>query len=603
MVKKSLFSYDYDTEKIEEAFLFMQNLSENQWKAVNQQGNVLILAGPGTGKTHTLTQKILYNIQQGVQPENIFAVTFTNKAAWQLQERLEAVIGGKKSLPFIGTFHSWCYRILKNSGRNIHVLSKKQQLELLGRVCLKLQYTLSQKQQKEVLRLIGLAKNQMLPVSTIALAHETVSKIFAEYQNALMRENVCDFEDLILQTLALFHACPELKTTLQQKIRFLCIDEYQDTNEAQYQLIYSLVTPKTRICAIGDPDQAIYAFRGSNVQHFLRFEKDFPVTTTVYLEKNYRSSKRIVTLADHLIQYNLERKPKTLTTDNESGEEIWCYSFENEWKEAHFITKEIARLAGGTTMLEADNQSSSEQQIFHFADCAVLYRTKAQARIIEAVFKKTGLPYQLISSIPWYQQKEIQLLLQYVHDVLKPQNNPFFLTLDQKLEELKPSEVVKKIIAAMDLEKEFPEKQKNFMLFLSTVYRFDHQSCAEGLSALLDYYMVLQEHDAYDEKLQAVPLMTLHAAKGLEFPVVFISGLETGLLPLEKNNTEEERRLFYVGVTRAKKKLYLLHACKRNKKHAAPSIFIQNIENFIKQKQILSRKKVQSMNREQMTLW
>lgn len=581
-------------------------LNQQQQQAIEHTGShQLIVAGPGTGKTHTLTQKILRLLRAGTSPAGIMAITFTTKAAQEMQERLEH---DTKQMPFVGTFHALALRILKTRGHNFFLLQPKQQDEILDRIASKL----NKKQKKEFKRVITLAKNQILPFEEIDtfLEPDQVRETYDKYAETLDAESLIDFDDLLLKGLE------HLKQS-DMRPEHLFVDEYQDINEIQYRFIRVLAGEHTKIYAIGDPDQSIYAFRGSNIQHFLRFEQDFPDTHRVTLTENYRSTPQVLAAANTLIQNNTERLDKTVTATGENGSAITLHPFETEWQEGRFITKEIARLVGGTDMIQSHTPEYSREygiHSYHFPDIVVLYRTRAQARVIEECLKKDGIPYQCISSIPWYQKEEVQSLLQYLqylqspgaqHDIPEPQkillNN--YVREHRDLSTSKPSDMINKIVQYLKLEEHHDDgsprahrKLQNLKAFMASAAMFDAHSGEAGLQNLLDHYALLQEYDHYNPQAKAVSLMTLHAAKGLEFPVVFIAGLEDGLLPFrkegEKTNIEEERRLFYVGITRAKEKLYLSYAVNRNKTPVQPSSFLTEIEPHVSRQDMpVSRKK------------
>lgn len=577
-------------------------LNEQQREAVHHTGNhQLIVAGPGTGKTHTLTQKILHLLQGGAMPASIVAITFTTKAAQEMKERLEQ---HTEQLPFVGTFHALALQVLKAKGHEFSLLQPKQQDEIIDRIAPKLK----QKEKKEFKRVITLAKNQILPFEEVNtfLEQGQLQELFQKYAETLEDESLIDFDDLLLKGLE------HLKEP-GSRPEHLFIDEYQDINEVQYRLIRALTNEQTKIYAIGDPDQSIYAFRGSNIQHFLRFEQDFPQAHRITFTANYRSTPQVITAANALIGNNTERLDKTVTATQQDGSAITLHPFETEWQEGRFISKEIGRLVGGTDMIQSHTEEYGLHS-YHFSDIAVLYRTKAQARVIEECLKKEGIPYQCISTIPWYQKEEVQSLLQYLqylqdpgshHDIPEPQKILLnsYVREHRDLSTAKPSELIKKVVRYARLEEHYDDgssrahrKIQNLKAFMASASMFDAQTGEEGLQNLLDHYALLQEYDHYNPQAKAVSLMTLHAAKGLEFPVVFIAGLEDGLLPFRKEgedtNREEERRLFYVGITRAKERLYLSHAVNRNKTPAEPSPFLAEIESHVnKQEMPVSRKK------------
>lgn len=577
-------------------------LNQKQQQAIAHTGShQLIVAGPGTGKTHTLTQKILNLIQNGAAPGDIVAITFTNKAAREMKDRLE---NQTAEIPFVGTFHALALQILKTQSHNFNLLQPKQQDEIIASIAPKLK----QKEKKEFKRVITLAKNQLLPFEEIEtfLEADQIQDLYQKYAQTLEDENLLDFDDLLTKGLE------HLKQGNHHP-RHLFIDEYQDINEIQYRMVRALTGENTSVYAIGDPDQSIYAFRGSNVQHFLKFEQDFPNVVRVTLEQNYRSTPTVIAAANALIRHNTQRLEKSITPTRQEDAVITLHPFQTEWHEGRFITKEISRLVGGTNMIQSHNLVTPAKT-YHFSDIAILYRTKAQARVLTECLKKEGIPFQCVSTIPWYQKPEVQQLLQYLQylqspatptDISEPQkillNN--YVREHRDLSTSNPSTLIKKIIQYAKLEDHHEngssrahQKIQNIKKLQAEAAMFDDTTGEEGLQQLLDHYALLRDFDHYNPKAKAVSLMTLHAAKGLEFPIVFIAGLEDGLLPFrkegEETNFEEERRLFYVGITRAQEKLYLSHAATRNKTPAQPSPFLTEIaEHLQKQDMPKSRAK------------
>lgn len=600
-------------------------LNEQQQQAISHTGShQLIVAGPGTGKTHTLTQKILYLVQSDAAPHSIIAITFTSKAAQEMKERIEPVLapqgeGYTPNLPFIGTFHALALHLLKQRGHEFTILLPKKQDEIISEITASKK--LNQKQKKELKRIFSLAKNQLMPLNEVEtfLDAQLAQELYDRYAQHLEENHLLDFDDLLLKALEL------LKEETTARPLHLFIDEYQDINELQYRFVKNLIGPDTKVYAIGDPDQSIYAFRGSNIEHFLRFEKDFPSAAQITLTQNYRSTPQILTAASALIANNTQRIQKTVTPTNADGKPVTLHRFEDEWQESKFIAREIARLVGGTTMIDAHHTDFIEAGQFHFSDIAVLYRTKAQARVMEEVFKRNGLPYQCVSSVPWYQKKEIQELLSYLQYLLTPADETNieegqkillhnYVREHRSLADSKPSVLVRTIMAALKLEEHHSDgtprgvrKAENLQNFLAMTPMFDSHAGEAGLQNLLDHFALLQEEDAYNPQAKAVSLMTLHAGKGLEFPVVFIAGLEDGLVPLRKKDAppspegdwshmEEERRLLYVGMTRAKSKLYLSYAAQRNKTPATASPFITEIDPHIQKQEMPVRRTHQANN-------
>jgi DNA helicase II / ATP-dependent DNA helicase PcrA len=361
-------------------------LNSQQKEAVEYNGgHLLIVAGPGTGKTHTITQKIFTLLdQKNIPPDQIIALTFTRKAGEQLLQRLKKLLPDAVRLPFAGTFHSYCLQIL-------HAHWKKE-----FRI-------LSQKEQKEIF--------------------ESVEEKQDQYEQRLNELNALDFDGILQKTVELIQGNSELQQQLHNHIRYLFVDEYQDVNEAQYLLIKQLTGAHTVLCAIGDPDQAIYSFRGADVQHFLRFEKDFPGTKILNLEQNYRSTKNIVNCANILIKNNTLRVHKNLQSIGEQGPRVAYIRCQTALSEAIWIAKEITKLVGGTDMSSMDQKAGAEyENHYHFADIAIIYRTNNQGRLLETAIKKEGLPYQRLAATPWYHEEEITMVLQHLQRTCEPQN-------------------------------------------------------------------------------------------------------------------------------------------------------------------------------------
>ncbi|MBI2463799.1 UvrD-helicase domain-containing protein [Candidatus Peregrinibacteria bacterium] len=589
---------------------------------------------------------------------------------------------------FIGTFHSWCLEMLKKFSRDFVLYGEKEKMIVLQKIASSTFPNWTKTHINDVARLISLHKNQLLPIEKIAekiplpdfLKTTEYITIAHLYEKKMSAFRALDFDDLLVKTLELFtHPSPEIDA-YRKNMRYVFIDEYQDVNTVQYELIRLLMhsnvakttvtdevaisnksfstdtfqsTSKT-ICAIGDPDQSIYAFRGSNIDYFFRFSEDFPHATTLRLEENYRSSSFIIKASESLIAYNSKRIHRSLRPQFEDSTLVSVISANDGWKEAYGVTKKIQKLVGGLDMIESGHAHYHvPSETFRFSDIAVLYRTKAQGRLIEASIKKAGIPCQMVPESAWYLKKEIQTLLHYLRLLVYPhddsslskilqtasarqkKNTSLFLTQIQALMDemihFTPTECAQKIWNDFGFESYYCRKknggnvhakiraktlnnekivsdekiQNNFLLFLSTSAQFDSMKGKEGLLKLLEHYTFLQNEDTFDSSVEAVHLMTLHASKGLEFPVVFITGLEDGLLPYStksensarfskkddfiKNQLEEERRLFYVGITRAKRKLYLLHALVRDEKETTPSPFLKEIREELLERKTLRK--------------
>ncbi len=679
----------------------MYPLNEHQLQAVHHHGNLLIVAGPGTGKTHTLAYKIFHTLQsQKVDPASLFALTFTNKAANEMKERLfgllekeagdtfshqgastRALSNESRSLPFIGTFHALCLTFLRCHGSMLGMPQNfslcPDPLLVLQHIADKIQIDIKKRDLREFALKISLFKNRFSSHTSPIQSDDSFElddsfqSLFHHYQEYLKKSQLLDFDDLISQSIELFQSFPEIQSLYQEKMKYLFIDEYQDINHAQLTLIRLLCSPQTMICAIGDPDQAIYAFRGSHVEHFLRFTDFFSPATTLSLDLNYRSTPNILLASQKLIESNTERVDKPLLSNKKTGDNLSLCVFSSPWQEASFITHEIEALLGGMDMSQIDQnvhfKDAHRERKWHFADFAVLYRTNAQGRFLEQAFKKSGLPYQMIHGRPWYKSKEILLILAFLEHLISPEYDldSFLETLSLKASEMnllrniadrlqalrcnfkgRPMEIVCKIYDEFGLKDFFhadsdstrisgiaQKRHKLYLQFLAASKQFDAESGEDAIRSLLNHYSILRDYDDYNSDLQAVSLMTFHASKGLEFPVVFIAGLEEGVMPyftketgsmrndsldpsrteedlnrvaeelqrveeeltrVEENLTlvEEERRLFYVGMTRAKEKLYLLHSTSNEFRPLIPSRFLREIPNEYIEKRTLTHRRI-----------
>ncbi len=483
----------------------LEGLNESQKQAVMaDEGHLLIVAGPGTGKTLAIVRRIAYLINQGVSPENILAVTFTNRAAREMKERANALLGPKADSAFIGTFHLLGLKILRQSmPDNFVICNRDEQINILKEL-LKGTKTKAQDAAERISKIKNFLED----------ADGEMSGIYETYQSALSNKSALDFDDLILKPIEMFDDS-RLLDKYRERFRYIIVDEYQDINPAQYRLLKLLAGDNANICAVGDSDQAIYAFRGADIENFLNFEKDFKDAKAIALTQNYRSTGAILGASGSMIKNNLKRIDKKLSTARESVNPINIVSVPDEKAEGEFIVKEIEARMGCTSHYNLYTLGSNTacDGSYSFSDFAVIFRTNAQAKAIEEAFMESGIPYQVIGRKNLRQRKEIEDIISYMKSVIK---------------------------SPADAEKE------------------QGASLEETL---------LSEDDFFDPKAEAVALMTLHMAKGLEFRVVFIAGVEDGLIPytLNKDNAdiEEERRLFYVGMTRAKDELFLIHARNR----------------------------------------
>lgn len=617
----------------------LKGLNDQQVKAVKcTEGPLLVVAGAGSGKTSVLTRRIAYLIEEkNVAPWSILAITFTNKAANEMRERVQTLLGPVAESIWMSTFHALCVRILRKDAdkigysRNFSIADSAEQLTLVKRIEKDLNIDPKLTDPRAVLSTISNAKNDLLtPKGYDALAkspfEKQVANIYKEYQHRLKRDQIMDFDDLIMQTLVLFK---EDKATLhyyQNKFRYILVDEYQDTNQAQYELCHLLAAQYKNICVVGDADQSIYGWRGANMENILNFENDYEKDDvhTIKLEQNYRSTGHILNAANSVIKNNRKRKPKKLWTDRGDGKKVNYYRAQNGNDEAHFIISKI--------------QEEMKKGNRKYSDFAVLYRTNAQSRNVEEAFVKSNIPYKIVGGHKFYDRKEIKDILSYLKVVANPADsmslnriintpkrgigptsmakfntflneNDFtvlegfqnilmapitgkasktFQEFGTQLEDaIKYSKdhgvtgLTEKILedfgytAALRAEHtiEADTRLENLDEFLTVTKRFDdnYEPEDEDSTALGDFLSevsLLSDQDDLEDQENQVALMTLHAAKGLEFPVVFLVGMEEGLFPLSRAATderelEEERRLAYVGITRAEKELYLTNAYSR----------------------------------------
>lgn len=640
----------------------LNGMNPRQSQAVTTtQGPLLLMAGAGSGKTRVLTHRVAYLIEECyVNPWNILAITFTNKAAREMKERIHQLLGDVAESVWISTFHSMCVRILRREvetigySRNFTILDSSEQLALMKRIVKELNLDPKKHEPRGILAAISNAKNAMQTADDYAsLAgadyfKQTVAKCYARYQDVL-RENQCmDFDDLIMNTIELFRQSPDTLRHYQNKFQYIHVDEYQDTNHAQYLLVNMLARGFQNICVVGDADQSIYGWRGADMQNILDFEKDYPDAQVILLEQNYRSTKNILKAANQVIENNVNRKKKNLWTENETGEKIQYYRGDNERHEAQFIVKEI--------------NDHIQKQGKNYGDFAILYRTNAQSRVVEEMLLKSSIPYKMVGGQKFYERKEIRDILAYLAMIANPQDSISFarvvnvpkrgigatsvekfrdfaqlhgMSMLEACESVALSNVSGK--AAKELAKfgemmdgfakmqtylsitelteeilaktgylealknentiEANARIDNLNEFLTVTQAFDQQFAQspeyenveenEKLSLFLNDLALVSDIDNLEEEATQVTLMTLHAAKGLEFPIVFLVGMEEGLFPLLRANDdeadmEEERRLAYVGITRAEEELYITNAISRTiygrTQFNRPSRFVDEIE-------------------------
>jgi DNA helicase-2/ATP-dependent DNA helicase PcrA len=567
----------------------LNDLNPDQQKAVTHtDGPVLILAGAGSGKTRVLTYRVAYLIaEKKVSPHNILMVTFTNKAANEMKERIKKLIHNN-DLPYAGTFHSLCAKILRVEGQHINIspnfviYDETDQLDAVKEVMKKLDISTKQYNPRAVLATISQAKNELisaLEYPNIARGNfqETVARIYLGYQKLLLENEALDFDDLLMKTVHLFQKNPEVLGKYQQRYHYILVDEYQDTNKAQYVLTRKLCGRWRNICVVGDASQSIYRWRGADFRNIINFRSDFPDVKIFNLEQNYRSTQMILSAAYGVISKNTSHPILKLWTEKQGGEHITLYEARNEHDEATYLIQMI--LQSGKA----------------FSDFAVLYRTNAQSRVLEEAFLHAGVPYTLVGGTRFYERKEIKDVLSYLRLLANPKDTVSYHRIE-KLGKARLAKFLefadrvakdKKLIALATLELlDMTLEQTSYLdLYDANVeeeaYRLENikelRSVATEFPDLTDFLenVALVEQEYIPEHIreaamnrQAVTLMTLHAAKGLEFPTVAIVGMEEGIFPhsrslMEKDELEEERRLCYVGITRAKEKLYLTYANRR----------------------------------------
>lgn len=607
--------------------MFLDNLNPIQQEAVKQtDGPLLILAGAGSGKTRVLTYRIAYLIGVlGVPPWNILAVTFTNKAAAEMRERVYQLVGKAAQQVWLGTFHSTGVRILRREAerlgldRNFTIYDSDDQLSLIKKVMRELDTSERQFPPKVIQARIDGAKNELLSPTVYAqlateFFDERVALIYARYQKELQESNGLDFGDLIMKPVELFQLYPDVLKRYQDRFRYILVDEYQDTNHAQYMFVNLLAAQHRNLCVVGDDDQSIYMWRGADLNNILDFEKDYPEARVIRLEQNYRSTQTILSAANAVVQNNLGRKGKTLWTKNPPGEKLSLREALDDRDEALWVVDRI------------------REELRHnhcgLGNFVVLYRTNAQSRVLEDGLRQAGIPYVIVGGVRFYERKEVKDILAYLKLVVNPRDSVSLKRIInmpsrgigeatiRKLEKLAAEEGIslfealghhdkvlnistptrgeidrfwKMIAKYTSLKGIWPADRlarelvtetgyisqlqaegtvdaenriENVRELLVAVEHFVERSEDPSLEAFLEEVSLLSDIDQWEHRADAVTLMTVHCAKGLEFPVVFITGLEEGLFPLSRAyenpaELEEERRLFYVAMTRAKEKVYL----------------------------------------------
>jgi len=566
-----------------------ENLNAGQKEAVRKTaGPALVVAGPGTGKTLTIVNRIAHLIYQGVSPENILAVTFTNRAALEMRERIHALLGDISRRVFLGTFHLLGLRIIRENATNGFVIyNREEQVKLLK----------------------PLLKGTRLKAADIAdkISHvkglvlhppDNLKAIFDEYRSTMHTKNALDFDDLILKPVEMFKDT-ELLTRYRERFRHIIIDEYQDINPAQYRFLRLLAGGKANICAVGDPDQAIYAFRGADVENFLNFERNFTGVSRVTLDQNYRSSGNIVRSSSVMIKHNIKRIEKRLCATKDEGSRVVVASVPDERAEGEFVVHEIESRVGGLShyrLSKAACENNFSGSSYCFADFAVIFRTNNQAKEIEGALSDAGIPCRVLGrghATEGAMQTDIVSSLKRYSNTTENRDNLF---------EMKAIEFLQCFAKELSLESdEATALTDNIKLIIGGAW-------TEATAGdIINELNLLAPADDYDPRADVVTLMTLHMAKGLEFRVVFISGVEDGLIPYKATNgsedTEEERRLFYVGMTRAKDELFLVHGRSRFRHGRmliqSPSPFLCEIpEEYIRKITIPDRAKKSRQNKQ-----
>ena len=639
-------------------------LNKEQQEAVQcTEGPLLILAGAGSGKTRVLTYRIAHLIEDcGVNPWNILAITFTNKAAGEMRERVDRIVGYGSESVWVSTFHSACVRILRRYidrlgyDTNFTIYDTEDQKTVMKDVCRHLELDPKLYKERAVLSVISNAKNEYISPNEFQLQvrgdfrMEKMAQAYLEYQKELKKNNALDFDDLLVKTVELFQSCPDVLESYQERFRYIMVDEYQDTNTVQFKLISILAKKYHNLCVVGDDDQSIYKFRGANIKNILNFEEVFPDAKVVKLEQNYRSTKHILDTANAVIAHNRGRKEKALWTENGEGEPVFFQQFQTGYDEAEYVAGEIRKKG-----------KNGEGE---YKDFAVLYRTNAQSRLFEEKFLYANIPYKLIGGVNFYSRKEIKDILAYlktidngkddlavrriinvpkrgignvslnkVQSYAESMGMSFFEALEDaehvpglgrasikiqpfvtlihelrlRLADMSLEELIEEILDRTGYSQELKDEDtdeakarlENIDEFISKAVSYEEGEEHPSLSGFLEEVALVADIDSLEESDNRVLLMTLHSAKGLEFPYVFLAGMEDGLFPsymsIAADNPveeiEEERRLCYVGITRAMKELTL--TCARVRMIRGENQY-NNISRFIREipPELLGKKSV-----------
>lgn len=626
----------------------LSTLNPQQRQAASTlEGPVLVLAGAGSGKTRALTYRVANLMEHGVPPWRILALTFTNKAAREMRERIEGLVGEQAKEAWISTFHATCARILRRDieklgyTRSFTIYDDDDQMSVLKDILKRQNVDEKFLPPREIKAKISDAKNKMqnakewFEKSPRDFRSQMVHDVFREYEDRLKAANALDFDDLILKTLELFADHPPVLESYRERFRYVHVDEYQDTNFAQYMLVKLITAQSRNLCVVGDDDQSIYGWRGADIRNILDFEKDYPDATVIKLEQNYRSTANILDAANQVIAHNVGRKEKALWTESGEGEPIKLFNAGDEREEAAWVCDRIQQL------------SLSRVPV---GDVAILYRTNAQSRVLEEMLMRAGIPYKVFGGLRFYDRKEVRDIIAYLRVMVNPAddvslkriiNQPkraigdatiaelsrhaqeggmplfsaltdlpeslssrpkkcvseFAMLLNQLIaykDELPLSEFVKLVMEKTGLKAQYEKdgsdegraRLENMMEFLTAVTEFEQAAEQPTLEDYLENVALVTELDQTQSHSDYVTLMTLHSAKGLEFPVVFMTGLEEGVFPsgrslMDENRLEEERRLCYVGITRARQRLFISYASQRmfynQISHNAPSRFLNEI--------------------------
>ena len=630
----------------------LNNLNEKQLEAVkHSEGPLLVLAGAGSGKTRVLTTRVAYLINEvGIAPQNILAITFTNKAAKEMKDRIYNMLGSIAYDIQISTFHSLGVLFVRENydllgyAKNFTIIDSDDSLTIIKKIIKDLGYDPKYYNPKMIRNMISSAKNELLGPSEYERFANTEEarvayEVYVKYQNKLMASNSLDFDDLLMKPIELLRKNPDVLKHYQEKFQYILIDEYQDTNEAQYILSKMLSAKHKNICVVGDNDQSIYSFRGSNYKNILNFERDYKDAKVIMLEENYRSTKNILNVANSVIKNNKERKDKNLWTSNPDGDKVIYHTALNEKDEANYVINEIKKLINDGKELK---------------DMAVLYRTNAQSRTVEEAFLSSNIPYKVVGSFYFYNRKEIKDLISYlrliynhnddvsllrvintpkrgigtktienltfeanlynksIYDTIKEGKELEFKNIIEdivsNMKDLSLTELIDYILDKSGIRKELESENsvdaeirlENLEEFKSITKNFEEEYGLASLEDFLAEISLVADMEEHKDNPNTVTLMTIHSAKGLEFDYVFVVGLEEGIFPhnnsIFEGNIEEERRLCYVAITRASKKLWLINTNERmlygERNRNTPSRFIKEIDpEYLESDAVLSYNK------------